>query len=116
MHPIHAVRRPAGILAWLASIPLTSITVAPAALASTSPGQARLLSWADPPLPPGWHKHRLLPAHVQALATGGVPSWLAILIAATAALLASALAVNASRMRRARQRTAASATATTRSR
>jgi hypothetical protein len=116
MHSIHAIRRPADILAWLASILRTAITVAPAALASVSPGQARLLSWADPPLPPGWTKRPPLPAHVQALATGGMPSWLATLIAATAALLASALALNASRMRRARRRPAPSASGTTRPR
>lgn len=97
------------------------------------PGRAGLLIasavpavlWADPPLPPGWNrhlpvaartgpalrfppgwnKHPPLPAHAHALATGGLPGWQTILIAATT-VLAAAIVVLLARARVARQRTA----------
>jgi hypothetical protein len=76
----------------------------PAALASTSPRRIWPLSWADPPLPPGWNKRPPLPTHVHALATGGMPGWQITLIAAAAVLLAAALAVLATRIRATRRR------------
>jgi hypothetical protein len=89
MHPIHAIRRPADILSWLASILLAFIIAAPAAIASTPPGWAWLLSWANPLLPPGWNKHPPLPAHLHPLVTGGIPGWQLTLMAVTAVLLAA---------------------------
>lgn len=104
--------RPAGILLGLATVVLTSLTAAiSAALAATSPGQVRALSWADPPLPPGWNKHPPvrasprpglrflpgwnkhppLPGHLDPLATGGIPGWQQALIAVTIVLLAAVL-------------------------
>jgi hypothetical protein len=51
MNLIHAIRRPAGILLWLASVVLASLTAAtPAALAALRPP------------PPGRNKHPPLPA------------------------------------------------------
>src|SRR5690348_6751029 len=64
-------------------------------VASASPGRARLLSSADPPLPPGWRKYPPPPgpAPVRAALADGMPAWQIIVIAASAALLAAALAV-----------------------
>jgi len=106
MNPIHAIRRPAGILAWLASALLASLTAAPA-LATPRP---RPPGWnKHPPLPaspqpavrfpPGWNKHPPLPAHVHALVTGGMPGWQITLIAVTAVLVAAILAAAAYRLR-----------------
>jgi hypothetical protein len=53
MNPIRAVRRSAGILAWLASVLLASADAAPAALASPLR-----------PDPPWWLTHRALPVHL----------------------------------------------------
>ena len=82
-----------GILSWLASILLVFITAAPAAIASTPPGRARLLSWADPPLPPGWNKHSQLPGpgRVHAALAGGIPGWQLTLMAVTIVLLVATL-------------------------
>jgi hypothetical protein len=121
MNPIRAIRRLACIPAGLAA----AFAAAPAALAAASPGQARALSWADPPLPPGWNKHPPLPArphpalryppgwnkhpplpaHAHALATGGLPGWQITVIAAAMALAAAFLLV--ARARATRRRTAA---------
>jgi len=78
MNLIHTIRRPAGILLWLASVVLASLTAAPpAALA------------APRPRPPGWNKHPPPPAHPPA--TGGIPGWQLALMAVTVVLLAAVL-------------------------
>jgi hypothetical protein len=100
MNPIRAIRRLTGTLAGVA----VAFVAVPAALASASPGQARALSWADPPLPPGWNKHPPLPAHVHALAAGGLPGWQITLIAAVSLLAAAALMVAGYRVRAVRRR------------
>jgi hypothetical protein len=82
MNPIRAIGRAARVLAGLAAAALAFTAAIPAALASASPGRARLLSWADSPLPPGWNMHPLLPAQVHALAADGMPGWQIALIAA----------------------------------
>jgi len=80
MNLIHAIRRPAGILLWLALVVLASLTAAmPAALA------------APRPRPPGWNKHPPLPAHLHPLAAGGIPGWQQALAAVTVVLLAAVL-------------------------
>ena len=61
MNLIHAIRRPAGILA------------------------------APQPRPPGWNKHPPLPAHLHPLATSGIPGWQLALMAVTVVLLAAGL-------------------------
>lgn len=70
MNPVRAIRYLACMLAGLA---VTFAAAVPAALASTPPGRTRPLSWADPPLPPGWNKHPPLPAHAHGRVTGGMP-------------------------------------------
>jgi hypothetical protein len=78
MNLIHAIRRPAGILLWLALVVLASLTAAmPAALAA--------------PRPPGWNKHPPLPAHLHPLAASGIPGWQQALMAVTVVLLAAVL-------------------------
>jgi len=129
MNSLRAIRRLACILAGLAVAFAAAVPAALAALASASPGQARALSWADPPLPPGWNKHPPLPAstppalryppgwnkhpplpaHVHALVTGGLPGWQIALIAAAAALLAAALIALLARARTARRQATTSA-------
>jgi hypothetical protein len=80
MNLIHAIRRPAGILLWLAGVVLASLTVAmPAALATPRPR------------PRGWNKHPPLPAHVHPLAGGGIPGWQQILMAVTVVLFVAVL-------------------------
>ena len=80
MNLIHAIRRPAGILLWLALVVLASLTAAmPAALA------------APRPRPPGWNKHPPLPAHLHPLAIGRIPGWQQALMAVTVVLLAAVL-------------------------
>ena len=80
MNLIHAIRRPAGILLWLASVVLASLTAAmPAALAASRPG------------PSGWNKHPPPPAHLHPLATSGIPGWQLTLMAVTVVLLAAVL-------------------------
>ena len=61
--------------------------------ASASPRRARLLSWADPPLPPGWNKHPRLPdpARVHAALVGGIPGWQLTLMAVTIVLFVATL-------------------------
>ena len=92
MNRCHALGHLAVILAGLAGAVLAFAAV-PAALASTSPRRARLLSWADPPLPPGWNKHPRLPdpARVHAALAGGIPGWQLILMAVTIVLLVATL-------------------------
>jgi hypothetical protein len=101
MNPIRAILRLACPLAGVAA---TLAAAVPAAPASASPGQARALAWADPPLPPGWDNHPSLPAH--ALVTGGMPGWQITLIAAATALAAAAVLLAWARA--ARRRAAAS--------
>jgi hypothetical protein len=98
MNLIHAIRRPAGIALWLATVVLTSLTAAaPAALATPWP---RPPGWnKHPPVPastrpvlrfpPGWNKHPPLPAHLHPLATAGIPGWQLTLMAITVILLAA---------------------------
>jgi len=79
MNLIHATRRPAGILLWLASVVLASLTAAmPPALAASRP-------------PPGGNKHPPLPAHAHPPATGVIPGWQLTLMAVTVVLLAAVL-------------------------
>jgi hypothetical protein len=89
MNRCHARGRLAVILAGLAGAVLAFVTATPAALASTVPGRARLLSWADPPLPPGWNKHPRPPdpARVHAALAGAIPGWQLTLMAVTIVLL-----------------------------
>src|SRR5215469_13632511 len=104
-----AIGRLAGILAGLAGAAAAVAVGVPAALAPTLPGRTWLLSWPDPPLPPGWNKHPPLPdpARLHAALAGGMPGWQITLIAA-AAILAAAAAVLLARTRAARRRAAAS--------
>src|SRR5215831_14739507 len=92
MNRCHALGHLAVILAGLAGTVLAFAAV-PAALASTSPRRARLLSWADPPLPPGWSKHPRLPdpARVHAALAHGIPGWQLTLMAVTIVLLVATL-------------------------
>jgi hypothetical protein len=80
MNLIHAIRRPAGVVLWLACVVLASLPAAmPAALAAPRPG------------PPGPNKHPPLPAHLHRLATGGIPGWQQALMTVTVVLLAAVL-------------------------
>ena len=90
MNRCHALRHLAAIVAGLAGAVVTFAAV-PAALASASYRRARLLSWADPPLPPGWNKHPRLPdpARVHAALAGGMPGWQLSLMAVTIVLFAA---------------------------
>jgi hypothetical protein len=92
MNRCHAFSHLAVIVAGLAGAVVACAAV-PAALASASPGRARLLSWADPPLPPGWNKHPRLPdpARVHAALAGGIPGWQLALMALTVVLLVATL-------------------------
>jgi hypothetical protein len=77
MNLIRAIRRPAGIMLWLATVALASLTAAaPAALATARPR------------PSGWNKHPPPPAHVHPLATA-IPGWQLTLMAVTIVLLAA---------------------------
>jgi hypothetical protein len=76
---------------------LASAAAAPAVLATS------------PPLPPGWNKHPPLPAHIHAVASGGMPGWQITLITAAAVLLATAVAVIIYRLRATRRRVSTSA-------
>jgi hypothetical protein len=93
MNRCHALGYLAVILAGLAGAVLTFAAAVPAALASTSPKRARLLSWADPPLPPGWNKHPQLPdpARVHAALAGAIPGWQLTLMAVTIVLFVATL-------------------------
>jgi hypothetical protein len=78
MNLIHAIRRPVGIMLWLATAALASLTAAaPAALATPRPR------------PSGWNKHPPPPAHVHPLATAAIPGWQQALMAVTIVLLAA---------------------------
>ena len=85
MNRWHALGPLAVIVAGLAGAVVAFATVPAAA----SPRRARLLSWADPPLPPGWNKHPRPPdpARVHAALAGGIPGWQLILMAVTIVLL-----------------------------
>jgi hypothetical protein len=93
MNRCHARGHLAVILAGLAGAILVFAASVPAALAATSPRRARLLSWMDPPLPPGWNKHPQLPdpARVHAALAGRIPGWQLTLMAVTIVLLAATL-------------------------
>ena len=90
MNRCHALRHLAAIVAGLAGA-VVAFAAVPAALASASYRRARLLSWADPPLPPGWNKHPRLPnpARVHAALAGGMPGWQLSLMAVTIVLFAA---------------------------
>jgi len=93
MNRCHARGHVAVVLAGLTGAVLAFAAAVPAAFASTSPTRARLLSWADPPLPRGWNKHPRLPdpARVHAVLAGHIPGWQLILMAVTIVLLAATL-------------------------
>ena len=84
----------------------------PATVASASPGRARRLPWAGPPLPPSGENTRRcqIQARVHAALADGMPAWQIILIPVSAALVAAALAVTAYRRRAARRRVTTTAT------
>jgi len=108
MNPIRAIRGLVCILAGLAGGLLALTTASPAAFARPGPPSVTPTVLVTPqPPPPGWNKHPALPAHVHALATGGIPGWQLALIAAGAAGLAAAVVLLA-RARAARRRAAAS--------
>jgi hypothetical protein len=90
MNRCHALGQFAVIVAGLAG---AVVALVPASLASASARQARLASWVDPPLPPGWTKHPRLPdpARVHAALAGGIPGWQLTLMAVTIVLLAATL-------------------------
>ena len=89
MNRWHALGPLAVIVAGLAGAVVAFATVPAAA----SPRRARLLSWADPPLPPGWNKHPPLPhpAQVHHALAGGMPGWQLTLMAVTIVLLVATL-------------------------
>jgi hypothetical protein len=89
MNRCRALGHIAVIVAGLAG----AVVAGPAALASASSRKTRLLSWADPPLPPGWNKHPRLPDHarVHAAIVGGIPGWQLTLMAVTIVLLVATL-------------------------
>ena len=92
MNRCHALGPLAVIVAGLAGA-VMAFAAAPATLASASPRRARLLSWADPPLPPGWNKHPRLPdpVRVHTALAGGIPGWQLTLMAVTIVLLVATL-------------------------
>ena len=80
MNLINAILRPAGIMLWLATVALASLTAAaPAALA------------APRPRPSGWNQHPPPPVHVHPLATAAIPGWQLTLMAVTIVLLVATL-------------------------
>ena len=91
MNRCHALGRLAVIVAGLAGavVAFAAEPAVSAAVARASPRRARLLSWADPPLPPGWNKHPPLPhpAQVHHALAGGMPGWQLTLMAVTIVLL-----------------------------
>ena len=110
MNPIRAIRRLACILAELAVGLLALATISPAAFARARPPSAEpTVLVTPPPLPPGWNKHPPLPAHVHAMATGGMPGWQIALIAAGATVLATAAVALLARARAARRATVSAA-------
>lgn len=83
MNLICAIRRPAGILLWLATVVLASLSAAAPALAATPrpwpPGWNKHPPVPGSPrpvlrFPPGWNKHPPLPAHVHRLAAAQSPA------------------------------------------
>ena len=91
MNRWHALGPLAVIVAGLAGavVAFAAEPAVSAAVARASPRRARLLSWADPPLPPGWNKHPPLPhpAQVHHALAGGMPGWQLTLMAVTIVLL-----------------------------
>lgn len=107
MKPIRAIRRLACILAGLTAGLLALATISPAAFARPGPSSVTPTApVTQPRLPPGWNKHPPLPAHVHALATGGMPGWQIALIAAGATILAAAFVTLLARARATRRATA----------
>ena len=92
MNRCHALGHLAVVVAGLAGA-VVAFAAAPAALASASPRPARPLTWADPPLPPGWNKRPRLPdpARVHTALAHGVPGWQLTLMAITILLLVATL-------------------------
>jgi len=92
MNRCHPPGHFAVVLAGLAGAVLTFAAAVPAALAAT-PRRARLLSWADPPLPLRWSRHPRMPdpARVHAALAGGIPGWQLTLMAVTIVLLVATL-------------------------
>jgi len=78
---------------WPGWTGVVAFAAVPAALASASPRLARPLSWADPPLPPGWKKHLRIPdpARVHAALARSIPGWQLTLMAVTIVLLIATL-------------------------
>ena len=91
MNRCRALGHLAVVVAGLAGAVVAFAAATPAALASASPRRARVLSWADPPLPPGWTKHPPLPdpARAHAALAGDIPGWQLTLMAVTVVLLAA---------------------------
>ena len=89
MNRCHALGHLAVIVAGLAG----AVVAFAAVPASASPRRARLLSWADPPLPPGWSKHPRLPdpARLHHALAGAIPGWELTLMAVTIVLLVATL-------------------------
>jgi hypothetical protein len=89
MNRCHARGRLAVTVAGLAGA-VVAFTAGPAA---ASPRRTRLLSWADPPLPPGWNRHPQLPdpARAHAALAGGIPGWQLTLMAVTIVLFTATL-------------------------
>jgi len=92
MNRCHALGHLAVLVAGLAGA-VVAFAAVPAALASASPRPAWPLSWADPPLPPGWNKHPRLPdpARVHTALAGGIPGWQLTLMAVTIVLFVATL-------------------------
>ena len=110
MNPIRPIRRLACILAGLTAGLLAQATASPAAFARPGPPSVTPTALATPrPRPPGWNKHPPRPAHVHALATGGMPGWQITLIIAGIAVLAIAAVALLARARAARRATASPA-------
>lgn len=93
MNRCRALGHLAVIPAGLAGAVLAFAAAGPAALASTSPRRTWLLSWADPPRPPGWHQHPRQPdpARAHAALAGAIPAWQLTLMAVTIVLLVATL-------------------------
>jgi hypothetical protein len=89
MNRCHALGHLAVIVAGLAG----TVVAFAAVPAAASPRRARLLSRADPLLPPGWNKHPRLPApeRIHTALAGGIPGWQLTLMAVTIVLLVATL-------------------------
>jgi hypothetical protein len=107
MNRMHSIRRVAVTLAGLAGALLAFCAGSVPVLASTlAPLGGDPHGHPGRPLPPVWDKHPPLPAHT--MATGGMPGWQVLVLAAGAVVLA-ALTVIVYRKRTARRRVTVSA-------